>query len=374
MNRLAKYIIIIAVCAIILFLAWYFSSILTSLLIAAVISLIGQPLMNFLTSLKLGKLRIKINKSVAALITLTIIAGAIFLFFFFLFPMIGRLISDMSSIDFASLSAKLEAPLAKWNMYMHKFAPTLDPGVTIESMLMEQLQSVFNIDLFTNVFSSFTSFLVHFLVSTFTVIFVAFFFLQDSNSFTKMILMAIPEKYVEHTNRALKSVYVLLVRYFTGISLEAILITILNTIGLHFICGVDFSLALILAFISGVLNVIPYIGPWVAGAFGTLMGIVSLYGAISDPVFGTMIIKFILTFFITHMIDVFIFQPYIYSNSVKAHPLEIFLIILIGGNIAGVVGMLIAIPVYTAIRVFAVEFFSEMEFVKRFFINRGSNK
>ena len=74
------------------------------------------------------------------------------------------------------------------------------------------------------------------------------------------------------------------------------------------------------------------------------------------------------------MIDVFIFQPYIYSNSVKAHPLEIFLIILIGGNIAGVVGMLIAIPVYTAIRVFAVEFFSEMEFVKRFFINRGSNK
>lgn len=372
MNRLAKYIIIITVCAVILFLAWYFSSILTSLLIAAVLSLIGQPLMNFLTSIKLGKIRI--NKSIAALITLSILCGAIFLFFFFLFPMIGRLISDMSAIDFDSLAAKLEAPLAKWNMYMHKFAPTLSKDVTIESLIMDQLKDVFSIDLFTNVFSSFTSFLVNFLVSAFTVIFVTFFFLQDSNSFTKMVLMAVPEKYVEHTKRALNSVYILLVRYFTGISLEAILITILNTVGLHFVCGLDFSLSLILAFISGVLNVIPYIGPWVAGAFGTMMGVVSLYGGINEPTLGTLIIKLVLTFFVTHMIDVFIFQPSIYSNSVKAHPLEIFLVILVGGNIAGVIGMLIAIPVYTAIRVFAVEFFSEMEFVRRIFINRGNTK
>jgi predicted PurR-regulated permease PerM len=124
-------------------------------------------------------------------------------------------------------------------------------------------------------------------------------------------------------------------------------------------------MSVVLAFISGVLNVIPYIGPLTAGAFGTLMGIISFYSTGADPHLATLTIKLIAVFTVTHLIDVFIFQPYIYSNSVKAHPLEIFLIILIAGHVGGITGMLIAIPAYTVLRVIAKEFFSNFKLVQR---------
>jgi predicted PurR-regulated permease PerM len=95
------------------------------------------------------------------------------------------------------------------------------------------------------------------------------------------------------------------------------------------------------------------------------MAIISFYSAGADPALGVLTIKLIATFSITHLVDVFIFQPYIYSNSVKAHPLEIFLVILIAGNVAGIVGMLIAIPTYTVLRVFAKEFFSNFKVVQK---------
>lgn len=365
MNKLAKYIIIISACAALLLLAWYFSSILICILISAVLSLIGRPIMNLLTKAKIKG--IGITRPIASFITLLFLGGTIFMFFFFLFPMIGRLVREMSAIDFNGIGMQLSQPLSEWNIYLHKFAPTLDQSVTIQSLITEQLQNFFSIDLFTTVFTSFTSFIVHFCVSTFTIVFVTFFFLQDNSTFTKMLLVLVPEKYEAHTRNALKSIYELLVRYFTGISIEAILITILNTLGLHFIGGLDISLAVVLALISGVLNVIPYIGPIFASIFGTLMGVVSTLQTGFDIGLGTLIITLLLVFIGTHLIDVFIFQPYIYSNSVKAHPLEIFLIILIGGQIGGIIGMLIAIPTYTAIRVIAKEFFSEASIVKRFF-------
>lgn len=66
-----------------------------------------------------------------------------------------------------------------------------------------------------------------------------------------------------------------------------------------------------------------------------------------------------------YRIDNILFQPLIYSSSVKAHPLEIFLVILAAGNMAGIVGMFLAIPTYTIIRVVAKEFFENMKLVRK---------
>lgn len=363
MNKLSRYIIISAITAVILFLAWYFSSILTSILIAAVLSLIGKPIMDKLTSLKIGKF--KISPAAAACLTMVVLGSTVLLFIIFLAPLIGQIIREMGMINLDEINKKLAVPLSRYNTMLHHVFPTMDSSITIESIIMEQLKDVFNFSLFTNAFSSVTTFLVHFLVSAFTVVFVTFFFLKDHNTFTNMVLVFVPEQYEENTRRALDTVNNLLVRYFTGISIEAILITFLNTLGLYFIGGVYFQMAVVLAFLSGVFNVIPYIGPIAAGAFGTIMGIISHYGGFADPELGPLVVKLVMIFFCTHLIDVFIFQPYIYSNSVKAHPLEIFLIILIAGNVAGIIGMLIAIPAYTALRVFAKEFFSRFKLVQK---------
>lgn len=363
MNKLSRYIVICAITAAVLFLAWYFSNILTCIIISAILALIGNPIMNFLTSLNVGK--VKVPASVAALITLVIIAAIITGLILFIIPLIGKILGEMSAINLEEINRKLAVPLYEWNVKMHEFFPTMDKDITIEVMLLDKLRSLFSFSLFTDAFSSVTSFLVDTFISAFTIIFVTFFFLKDNSTFTNMILIFVPDKYEENTRRAISDINSLLIRYFTGISIEALFITVLNTLGLCLICGVSFQMSVVLAFLSGILNVIPYIGPLTAGAFGTVMGIISFYSAGEDPVLPLLTIKLISVFVITHLIDVFIFQPYIYSNSVKAHPLEIFLIILIAGNVAGIVGMLIAIPSYTVLRVFAREFFYRFKVVQK---------
>ena len=375
MNRLAKYIIIIAVCTAIFFIGWYFSSIIISIIIAAFIALIGQPIMNLLNRIRING--VGLNKSLAASITLVIICGAIVLFLYLLIPLLGSALSHIGAIDLEATAQKLAGPMKEWNDSLHQLFPTMDKSITLQSMAANHVKQLLNFNIFTNIFSSITTFLINFTVGLFMVLFVSFFFLQDNQAFKKMILLFVPEKYHPNTVRALSSIKNLLARYFTGITLETILITVLNTIGLHFICHLPFGLSVILALISGILNVVPYIGPWIGGGIGTIVGLFSIYetgaagfagaaGVAGD--FVNIIIKLVSVFTITHLLDLFIFQPFIYSSSVRANPLEIFLIIMIGGQIAGIIGMLIAVPAYTTIRVFAIEFFSETEMVKRLFV------
>lgn len=363
MNKLAKYIIVCAVCAIIFFLAGYFSSILTSILISAVLALVGKPIMEMLSKVRIGRFRL--GNSISAVITLCTITALLVMLILFLIPLAGNILREMSTVNWDEISLKLSIPLMKYNVMLHQLFPTMDASVTIESLVMGQMKDLVDFSLFTDAFSSVTTFLMHFLVSAFTIVFVTFFFLKDKDTFSNMILIFVPANYENNTKRALDNVNKLLVRYFSGICVEIVLITILNSIGLHFIGGLTLQLAIVLAFLSGVLNVIPYIGPIIAGAIGTIVGIVSHYGGGMEPQFGMLLATFVLIFFVTHLIDVFVFQPLIYSNSVKAHPLEIFLVILLAGNIAGITGMLVAIPAYTVIRVFAKEFLSNFKVVQK---------
>jgi predicted PurR-regulated permease PerM len=66
------------------------------------------------------------------------------------------------------------------------------------------------------------------------------------------------------------------------------------------------------------------------------------------------------------LFDNLLVQPYIFSKSVKAHPIEIFLVIVIGSKLGGILGMVVAIPFYTAIRVIASIFLSEFKVVQYF--------
>ena len=71
-----------------------------------------------------------------------------------------------------------------------------------------------------------------------------------------------------------------------------------------------------------------------------------------------------IVFAITQLIDNIVLQPLIYGNSVHAHPLEIFLVILLAGSMAGIPGMILAIPGYTVLRVILREFFNKYKLVE----------
>ena len=182
--------------------------------------------------------------------------------------------------------------------------------------------------------------------------------------FSQAILLIIPDKHVEATKHALASTQRLLMRYFTGILLQITGIITLVTIGLT-IVGVGFKHSLVIGLMAGMFNVIPYIGPLLGTVFGILLGMAThlemdFYTELL-PMAGWMLLVFI----IVQITDNVIFQPLIYSSSVNAHPMEIFLVIMIAGSLAGIAGMILAIPTYTIIRVFAKEFFNKIKVVKK---------
>ena len=127
----------------------------------------------------------------------------------------------------------------------------------------------------------------------------------------------------------------------------------------------DPQLAIVVGFASGILNIIPYLGPFIGDFLAVIMALLfHLNNSVEMPLLLFLIIVLAI-FIVTQFIDNYVFQPLIYSNSVKAHPLEIFLIILIAGQIGGVFGILIAVPLYTVLRVIASEFLSQSKFVQK---------
>lgn len=361
MNKLVKYLIGIVATLITLYIAWYFSSIVIYIIISAVIALMGKPLMNAILKLKIKEH--KVPRSLAASITLLSFLGVFAALFFIIAPLLGAFFVKITTLDVVEIGVKISEPFENINQSIIKIFPSIGNDFKIESVIFEEIKSIFTTSSLAAIFASVATLLVNTILGVLVVLFISFFFLKEQNMFDNLVIALFPVKYEENATRALKSVNHLLVRYFIGVSVQIISITTLNTFGLHFIAGLEFSNAIVLAFMTGVLNIIPYIGPWIGAVLSILITITT-----QTPIggeIGTLVLMMAIVFLTTQAIDNFVFQPFIFSSSVKAHPLEIFIVILIAANLAGVLGMLIAIPTYTVIRVFAKEFFSHFRIVQK---------
>jgi predicted PurR-regulated permease PerM len=122
---------------------------------------------------------------------------------------------------------------------------------------------------------------------------------------------------------------------------------------------------LLIGLIAALFNVIPYLGPIIGGTIGVALGIATHLDLEFYSQLLPLIFKMTGVFVTVQLIDNFVFQPLIFSNSVNAHPLEIFIVLLMAGSLAGIAGMILAIPMYTVIRVFAKEFFNKFKVVKK---------
>ncbi len=363
MSKLAKYIIGLVVAAVVFFLIWYFRNIIIYILVAAVLSLIGRPLVNRLTSFRIRKF--SVSKGLAAFLVLLLMMAVVAGIFWFVAPLAGELVNTVSSLDIKDISTAVSEPLLKINNRLHEFFPNLDPAFSIEAFIWQEVEKVFNPAMISGLFGSLASFFGNLAIALFSVIFITFFFLKEQNMFWNMIVALVPEKYEEKFSHAMRSSKELLFRYFVGIVIELLIMTVLITIGLFFISRINFHLAVVLGFVFGIMNIIPYVGPLLGGSFGVIMALATAFGPSGYSSVLLFIISMVAVYGGSNMLDTYLIQPYIYSNSVKAHPLEIFLVILISGYLGGPFGMLVAIPAYTVIRVFASEFLSRFKIVKR---------
>jgi predicted PurR-regulated permease PerM len=257
----------------------------------------------------------------------------------------------------------VQEPLNKLDNLFKTFNRNIGAQVSVQDYFARKISSVLSIDMVQNILGSLIGILGNILVAIFSITFITFFFLKDQHLFFESILMWVPEKYTENFRRALNSIKNLLTRYFIGIVIQSTCIMILIDIGMT-IAGIDFQQALVMGLIIGILNVIPYVGPWLGLFIAIVMGVASHIQMDFKTVVVPLVYYMIIVEAITHLIDNILFQPVIFSNSVKAHPLEIFIVILAAGFAAGIPGMILGIPGYTVVRVFAREFFNNFKAVQ----------
>lgn len=362
MNKLARYIIIAVSIAAVAFVIWYFSSIVWYIVVAAVFSLIGKPLVTLMRRIHIGSWQFP--TWLAATITLIVIFGVLSIFLYSMLPLLSSQFESLRSVDFIALSDSFAEPIEKLNTTINRFLPSSMKGFTLQTEIDMQVSNFFSVTLFKNIFSSTASFLGNFSIFLFSVAFITFFFLKDDQLLFKGFSMFFPVKYEDNLKRAMESIDRLLRRFFVGLLIQCFCVITLTTIGLLLV-RLPFKTAITIGLLSGILNVIPYVGAIFSYAISLVIPLALYINGGAPMALPTLMLFISIVFLAVRFIDNGFLQPYIFASSAKAHPLEIFIILLMAGSLAGMLGLLLAVPIYTVIRVFAKEFFNNFRIVQR---------
>jgi predicted PurR-regulated permease PerM len=391
---------------------YYFSEIVTYVLLAWVISMIGAPVVVFL--------RKYIGKNLSALITLSLfVLGFILLVWVFIPPLVNQ-IENLSKINYTQVVSGLEEPIKDWEKWLvkkklmiatdtilkspHNQLPEdsllthtihidtsladlvgqkkLDIHIHLNNEIIENLPTEKEDDVQEGFFEILRKNLITYLnpeniqklfgnaltkfgdifIGVFSVFFISFFFLREQGLFVNIIKSLVPTRYETHTQQAVDETSKLLIRYFVGILVQVTIITLIVSLSLVML-GVPN--ALLIGFFAGMMNVIPYIGPIIAAGIGMIITLSSNMDLSFYNEMIPLLTKVGVVFLLTRLIDDIILQPNIFSKSVKAHPLEIFIVVLVGAKVGGVLGMVLAIPFYTAFRVIGKVFLSEFKVIQK---------
>ena len=362
-DRLAGWVMKLGVIAIICALCWYLRSVLVYILIAFVVSLIGQPLMQFLRKIRIrGR---SLPDSVLAILSLLIIFLFLALFITQLVPVVMGIVRDASVMNAEDIP--YNSLLDQLNTWLIGVFPALGKDFDLVAFVLDQIRSVVSFSNVTSVLGSVASAAAGIAVGLFSVVFISFFFIKDDKLFCKIISALVPDRIEESVEKTISDITHLLSRYFFGLLIEVIGVILIDFLALWLVARIGAEYAIGIAFIAGILNVIPYVGPLVGEIIGVLLCVVLKYGlgiGLAVPIWAFALIVFALMFG-AQLIDNFVYQPLIYSTSIKSTPLEIFIVLLIAGQIGGTLGLLIGIPVYTVLRVIAARFFYNHKAVRR---------
>lgn len=341
------------------YLIWFFSNIVLYILISAVLSIMGHPLVVLLDKLRIGKF--KMPHTLSAILTLITIYTVIFGFFAMVLPMLFSQIQSLAMIDPMILMDSIKEPLNWLNSNLHHY-DLIPPDKSIEMLITDKVMAIAKGIDFTNIANTIISLTGSIFIAIFSIGFITFFFLKQERMLLKGIMLFTPEKHQSEIKHVYLKIGQMLSKYFLGLCLDLFIVMTLITVSTWLF---GFENAMMIGFFAGITNIIPYIGPFIGWGLAMIFAVT---GVIDNgltlhlfPVF----LKITGIFVFVNLLDEFVVRPTIYSNVVRAHPLEIFLIIIMAGSIAGIPGMILAIPAYSALRIIAKEFLNKYSIVKK---------
>ena len=362
-ERLSGYIILIGVLAIAGALCWSFRSVLMYIILAFVVSLVSRPLVSLMR-----KVQVKGKRApdwLLAILSIFFVIAGLSLVVTQAIPVVVNIIREAAVFNDMNLSGSDISDTV--NGWVVGLFPSLGPDYDAISVILDYLKNATSGFSITGLLGSVAGAVVNLAVGLFAVVFISFFFVKDDKLFSRIVAALVPDPIEGKVTDAIGDIERLLSRYFVGLLLEMLCVAFFNFLGLSLIARIGANYALGIAFIAGILNIIPYVGPIIGEVLGVLLCLVLKYGAgvgldVNIWIFALIVLAIMLG---VQLIDNFVLQPLIYSTSIQASPLEIFIVMLMAGHLGGIVGMLAAIPGYTIIRVVAGRFFYDKKIVRR---------
>jgi predicted PurR-regulated permease PerM len=336
--------------AIFLWVLYELQSIIIYFAIAAVIALVGRPISLLLTK------RLKFNNLLATTLTIAILLGIVVGIVSLFVPLIVKQGGNLSLLNVEELEKNIGLLMAEITEYLQ-----LDNQFWQQQLRSGSLFNSINLSAVPNFLNSIIGILGDFTIGLFSVLFISFFLLKDSKLLERILLTLVKDEYTDKTSASILKIKQLLSRYFIGLLIQ-IMILLVVYFGVLLLVGIPN--AFVIAFLCALLNLIPYLGPIIGGVLMLLLTMTSNLDANFSAVILPKAIYVMIGFVVGQLIDNFFSQPFIFSNSVKSHPLEIFIVILATGTLFGPMGMILAIPAYTALKVVLKIFLSDNKIVK----------
>lgn len=345
-----KAIGVLAAIGILLYFLYQIQTVIIYLVIAIILSMIANPIVEFL------KRRLKFSNTLAVVTTLLLFILMLFGLISLFVPLITSQGNNLSLLDTKAIETRLISLYGQLDRYL--FSHNIDMDKLIKE---SDLASKLKFNYFTDFFNSVIGTISSFGIGLVTVFFISFFFLKDKVQFIIGIKKILPDQNEDKILNSIEKTRHLLTRYFIGLLVQLTIICILYLIVL-IIFGVEN--AFVIAFLCAILNIIPYIGPFIGSILAGILTMLSNINSDFQTVTLPTTIYVTIGFFIVQLIDNNVSSPIIFSKSVNSHPLEIFLVILIIGILFGISGMIVAIPLYTTLKVIGKEFFPDNKIIK----------
>lgn len=319
--------------------------------LALVLSLIGRPVVLFL------KNRLKFPNTLASVVTLLFIIGTFSLLLSIFIPVIIEQGKHISQIDFEQVKSDLNELNIQASDYLG-----VDHFQMVEAVKRTAYVQNMDVEIIPSFIDIFFGGIASTVIGIFSVLFISFFLLKDEFMVAKSVLVFAKSGDEDKFKRILVKINELLSRYFIGLLLQISILALFYSVLLLYL---DVNDAVAVALICAFLNIVPYLGPLIGWGLMLLVIVSNNLGA--DFSSGLLPLLSIASggYALAQIFDNFITQPVIFGRSVRSHPLEIFMAILIGGFVFGIPGMILAVPTYTALKVIAKEFLSEYKIVKR---------
>jgi predicted PurR-regulated permease PerM len=349
-NGLLRTIFILLGISLLCYLIYTLFSLVIYIVIAIILALMANPIVKFL------KQRLKFKNTLAVITTLVLFLLLITGFVLLFVPLIIKQGENLSLLDIRSLETNYKRLMETISQFLSS------RNIDLQSILNPvEYASSFNFNFVSKIFNNILGILGNLGMGLFSVLFISFFFLKEKHIIFNGFKSILPDNQEAKVLASIQKIRDLLSRYFLGLLIQIFIILVLYLV-VFLIFGVEN--AFIIALLCAILNIIPYIGPLLGMIVASVL--IMLSGLQADFVTETLpkTVYVIIGLIIVQLIDNNVNQPLIFSKSTKSHPLEIFLVILAAGILLGITGMIIAIPLYTCLKVIGKEFLPENRIIK----------